>query len=211
MDEQFSRQVAKPRFYLVLLAAFAGTGLILAAIGIYGVMSYTVARRTRGFGIRMALGAERRDILRLVLGVGTRLTIVGTILGIAGAYATTRLIASLLYAVEPSDLLTLACVYFCSAQLRWARAIWLHVGQPTRIQAQPCGASKRAGRIELRDACPGSRRRRGRKTTAGCAAISVGKRPRRPSKNFRSARSKNGRANAKEVQTLRILSYVRYY
>ena len=110
MDEWFSQQVAKPRFYLVLLGAFAGAGLILAAIGIYGVISYAVARRTHEFGIRMALGAEHRDILRLVLAVGTRLTIIGTVLGLAGAYAATRLIASLLYGVRPEDPLTLACV-----------------------------------------------------------------------------------------------------
>ncbi len=110
MDDWFSRQVAKPRFYLMLLAAFAGTGLILAAIGIYGVISYTVARRTREFGIRMALGAERRDILRLVLAVGTRLTIMGTVIGLAGATAATRLISSLLYGVRPGDPLTFACV-----------------------------------------------------------------------------------------------------
>ncbi len=110
MDDWFSLQVAKPRFYLILFAAFAGTGLILAAIGIYGVISYNVERRTREFGIRMVLGAERRDILRLVLGSATRLTIIGTMLGIAGAYAATRLISSLLYGVRPGDPLTFACV-----------------------------------------------------------------------------------------------------
>jgi predicted permease len=110
MDDWFSQQVAKSRFYLILLAAFAGTGLILAAVGIYGVMSYTVARRTREFGIRMALGAEHRDILRLVLAVGARMTIIGTVIGLAGAYAATRLISSLLYGVRPNDPLTFACV-----------------------------------------------------------------------------------------------------
>src|SRR5437762_5053623 len=90
-------KLAKPRFYLMLLAAFAGTGLVLAATGIYGVISYTVARRTREFGVRIALGAEHRDILQLVLAQGTRLTVLGAVLGLAGAYAATRLISSLLY------------------------------------------------------------------------------------------------------------------
>ena len=110
MNDWFSGQVAKPRFYLMLLGAFAGTGLLLAAIGIYGVMSYTVARRTREFGIRMAFGAEHGDILWLVLADGTRLTIIGTALGVAGAFAATRFISSLLYGVRPDDPLMFACV-----------------------------------------------------------------------------------------------------
>jgi predicted permease len=110
MDSWFSEQVSKPRFYLILLAAFAGTALILAAIGIYGVISYTVSRRTREFGIRIALGAEQGDILRLVIAVGTHLTLAGTLLGLAGAFAATRLISSLLYGVQPVDPLTFACV-----------------------------------------------------------------------------------------------------
>lgn len=110
MDDWFAREVAKPRFYMLLLAAFAATGLILAAIGIYGVTAYTVARRTREFAIRMALGAGRSDISRLVLSLGTRLTIAGTVIGLAGALAATRLISSLLYGVKPGDPLTLASV-----------------------------------------------------------------------------------------------------
>ena len=110
MDDSFAREVAKPRFYVIVLGAFAAVGVVLAALGIYGVISYTVARRTREFGIRMALGAEHRDILRLVLGVGVRLTVVGLVLGIAGGYAATHLISSLLYGVRPGDPITFACV-----------------------------------------------------------------------------------------------------
>ena len=110
MDASFSREVATPRFYTFLLSAFAAVGLILAAIGIYGVMSYTVVRRTHEFGIRMALGAEPGDILRLVLGAGTRLAGVGAMVGLAGAFAATRLLSALLYGVRPSDPVTLGCV-----------------------------------------------------------------------------------------------------
>jgi putative ABC transport system permease protein len=110
MDSSFAREVARPQFYTLLLGAFAAVGLILAAIGIYGVMSYTVIRRTREFGIRIAIGAEPGDILRLVLGVGARLTCVGAILGLAGAFAATRLLSSLLYGVRPADPVTLVCV-----------------------------------------------------------------------------------------------------
>ena len=110
MDALFSRQVAQPRFYLGLLGAFAATGLILSAIGIYGVMSYMVLRRTREFGIRMALGARETDILSLVLGRATFLISGGVIVGLAGTLAVTRLLSSLLFGVQPNDPLTLVCV-----------------------------------------------------------------------------------------------------
>jgi len=110
MDAMFSRQVAQPRFYLGVLGAFAATGLILAAIGIYGVMSYMVLRRTQEFGIRMALGARETDILSLVLGKATFLIAGGVIAGLAGALVLNRLLSSLLYGVQPNDPLTLGCV-----------------------------------------------------------------------------------------------------
>jgi putative ABC transport system permease protein len=108
LDRRFERSVAKPRFYVVLLGIMASLALILAAIGIYGVMSYNVARRTREFGIRMALGAQRGDILALVLGLGMRLTFAGAVLGAAGGLALTRVLTSLLYGVSPGDPLTFA-------------------------------------------------------------------------------------------------------
>jgi len=134
MDDWFSLQLAKPRFYLMLLAAFAGTGLVLAAIGIYGVISYTVARRTREFGVRIALGAEHRDILQLVLAQGTRLTVLGAVLGLAGAYAATRLISSLLYGVRAGDPLTFACVLVLLAGVALGAC---YVAARKAIQADP--------------------------------------------------------------------------
>jgi putative ABC transport system permease protein len=110
MDAMFSREVAQPRFYLGLLGAFAAAGLILAAIGIYGVMSYMVLRRTQEFGIRIALGAKESDILSLVVGRASFPIAGGIIAGLAGSFVVTRLLSSLLYGVRPNDPLTLVCV-----------------------------------------------------------------------------------------------------
>jgi predicted permease len=106
LDDVFSEQVAKPRFYAALLGVFAGVGLILAAVGIYGVTAYSVARRRHEFGIRLALGAEPAAVIRLALGSGARVVAAGTGAGLAGAWAVTRLLASLLYQVKPRDPLT---------------------------------------------------------------------------------------------------------
>jgi ABC-type antimicrobial peptide transport system permease subunit len=86
-----------------LLGTFACLAFILAAVGIYGVVSYSVTQRTREIGIRIALGAKQSDVLRLVLGEGFRLTMLGVILGLAGAFAATRVLTSLLFEVKPRD------------------------------------------------------------------------------------------------------------
>jgi putative ABC transport system permease protein len=109
LDDWYDRELAKPRFYLILVGAFAALGIILAAVGIYGVISYGVALRTQEIGIRVALGAERGHILRLILGGGLKLVCVGTVLGLAGALVLTRLLSTLLYRVRPDDPMTFAC------------------------------------------------------------------------------------------------------
>jgi putative ABC transport system permease protein len=108
MEEVVASSTAPWRFYLTLLGVFAGISLLLAAIGIYGVVSYAISERTQEIGIRMALGAGRRDVLRLVFYQGLKLTAAGLAVGLAGSLALTRFIVGFLYGVKPSDPLTFA-------------------------------------------------------------------------------------------------------
>jgi putative ABC transport system permease protein len=110
MQDIVSGSMSSQRFPMVLLAVFAGLALLLASVGIYGVISYSVTRRTHEIGIRMALGAERKDVLRMVVGQGLRLALTGVAIGIAGALALTRFLVSLLYGVKPTDPLTFIAV-----------------------------------------------------------------------------------------------------
>jgi putative ABC transport system permease protein len=110
MDQVISRSTASRRFSLFLLTSFAALALLLAAIGIYAVLAYSVARRTHEIGVRMAMGAGRDDVLRLVLGQGLRLTAAGMVLGVLAALGLTRFLRSLLYEVQPSDPSTFAVV-----------------------------------------------------------------------------------------------------
>lgn len=110
MSEVVERSMVQPRFLSILLATFAGIALFLAAIGIYGVMAYSVAQRTQEIGVRMALGAQRIHVLRLVFSQGFLLLIIGTAIGLAGAFALTRLMKSLLFEVTATDPLTYSSV-----------------------------------------------------------------------------------------------------
>jgi putative ABC transport system permease protein len=101
---------ARPRFRTFLLVLFAGVAVLLAAIGIYGIMSYTVAQGRREIGIRAALGAQRRDLLRMVLRKGLKLTLIGIALGLIGAFGLTRLMSNLLFGVSATDPMTFAGV-----------------------------------------------------------------------------------------------------
>ncbi|HEU4930424.1 MAG TPA: ABC transporter permease [Pyrinomonadaceae bacterium] len=110
MDEYLSASVAAPRFSTTLLSIFAGVALVLTIVGLYGVMSYSVAQRTNEIGIRMALGAQSRDVLLMIVKQGSVLIALGLTIGLVGAYALTRLISSLLFGVTAKDPFTFAAV-----------------------------------------------------------------------------------------------------
>jgi ABC-type antimicrobial peptide transport system permease subunit len=112
MNQIADGAVATPRFAFVLVAFFAGLAIVLAAIGTYGVIAYSVGRRTPEFGLRMALGARRLDVLRLVLTQATRLVLAGTVLGMVLALVFARVLKSLIYEISPTDPLTFTGVAF---------------------------------------------------------------------------------------------------
>jgi ABC-type antimicrobial peptide transport system permease subunit len=103
VQQRLDQSIADPQFVMLILAIFAALGVVLASVGLFGVISYTVGQRTREIGIRMTLGATRAVIAGLVVGDGLRLAAVGIVLGLAGATAATRLIQSMLYGVSRLD------------------------------------------------------------------------------------------------------------
>ena len=113
MEQRVATAMAPPRFRTTLIALFAAVALILACVGIYGVISYSVTQRTHEIGIRIALGAQRRNVLQLVLGQGALLAVIGVTLGLGGAFALTRLMASLLFGVTPTDAAIFTSVPLC--------------------------------------------------------------------------------------------------
>jgi putative ABC transport system permease protein len=132
LSEQLSSAVAEPRLYSVLLGIFALVALLLAALGIYGVVAFAVSQRTQEFGIRMALGAQTGDVLRLVIGQGMKLVTVGLALGLAGAFAATRLLKSLVFGVSVSDPVTFLVVSILLLVVALG-ACWLPARRATKV------------------------------------------------------------------------------
>ena len=110
MEQILSASLAFQKFLMTLMSLFAGLALVLAAVGIYGVMAYSVSQRTHEIGIRMALGARPRDVLQMVVGQGMLVALFGVIVGVGGAFAVTRLLSGILFGVKPTDPLTFSVV-----------------------------------------------------------------------------------------------------
>jgi putative ABC transport system permease protein len=110
LEQNLSTRVAQRRLNMLLLGLFASVALVLSAVGIYGVMNYAVTQRTNEIGIRVALGAQTRDVLRLVVGEGMILALAGVVFGLVMTFALTRLMASLLFGVSATDPLTFAAI-----------------------------------------------------------------------------------------------------
>jgi putative ABC transport system permease protein len=132
MDQLLSNSVVQPRLNLALLVTFAALALVLAAVGIYGVMAYTVTQRTHEIGIRMAIGAQTEDVLKQVLMEGARLAVMGLVLGLAGSLAANRLMATLLFGVKPTDPLTFAAVAVLLTSVMLA-ACYIPARRATRV------------------------------------------------------------------------------
>lgn len=132
MDEIIARTIAARRFSMLLLGAFAALALLLATIGVYGVTSYAVGRRTSEIGLRMALDAHRRQVFRLVLGEGMQLALRGTLLGLAAALALSRLLSGLLFRVSAQDPLTLTSVAVILVTVA-ALACWIPARRAMRV------------------------------------------------------------------------------
>jgi ABC-type antimicrobial peptide transport system permease subunit len=134
LDQTVSKLADRPRFETALLGFFAFCGLLMAVIGLYGVISFVAAQRTQEIGVRMALGATRMDILRLIVGEGVRLIAVGGVLGIGAALATAQLLKSMLFNVGPRDPLTYAAVALLLALVALAATL---VPARTAMKVEP--------------------------------------------------------------------------
>jgi putative ABC transport system permease protein len=132
MDEKFSEATAQARYNALLLGLFAALALVMSQMGIYGVMSYAVSARTHEIGIRMALGAERRAVLRLIIGQGMKLAVAGMAIGLIAAVAATRLIKTLLFGVGANDPMTLCGVTLLLAIVALL-ACWIPARRATKV------------------------------------------------------------------------------
>jgi putative ABC transport system permease protein len=132
LEERVVTSIRQQRFAMLLLAIFAGTALALAVVGLYGVISYAVAQRTREFGIRVALGAKVHDLLQLVVGQGMKLVMIGLVLGVIGSLALTRVLSGFLFGVRPTDPATFAAVSMLLA-IVGVIACWLPARRASKV------------------------------------------------------------------------------
>jgi ABC-type antimicrobial peptide transport system permease subunit len=132
LAERVSLSLAERRFHLLLIAIFAGIAVALAVVGVHSIVAYSVGQRTREIGLRVALGAQKRDIFQLIVGQGMGLAAVGVVVGLAGSMGLARFLESLLFEIRPSDPLT----FFSSAILLAATAFlacWLPAMRAARV------------------------------------------------------------------------------
>jgi putative ABC transport system permease protein len=132
MGQYLGAAVAQPRFSAMLFSLFALLALLLAAVGLYGVMAYTVSQRTREVGVRMALGAQPAGVLRLMIAQGMRLTLLGVGVGLAGAFALARLMKALLFGVSETDPATFAAIVLLLATIAFV-ACWIPARRATKV------------------------------------------------------------------------------
>jgi ABC-type antimicrobial peptide transport system permease subunit len=132
MEQIVSQSVAPRRFSMLLLAVFAIVALALAVIGIYGMLSYSVAQRTREIGLRMTLGAQRTDVMRLVIGHGMKLAIAGVGLGLIASFALTRTMKNLLFGVSATDPITFGSITLLLAVVALL-ACWIPARKATKV------------------------------------------------------------------------------
>jgi putative ABC transport system permease protein len=132
MDDVFGASVSRPRLLAQLLGTFAGLALLLAAVGTYGILAYTVSERRKEIGIHMALGATRGNVMNKILGQGLRLTAIGLIVGVAAAFGLTRLLQAQLFNVEPTDPATMAAVSLFVALVAFI-ACYIPAARATRV------------------------------------------------------------------------------
>jgi putative ABC transport system permease protein len=132
MDAVFAESIRRPRLLAQLLGAFAALALLLAAVGTYGVLAYSVTERRREIGVRMALGAARSDVIGLVMKQGLQATVIGVVIGLAGSFIVNRLIATLLFGVQPTDPTTLVAVIMTITFVA-ALACWLPAWRASRL------------------------------------------------------------------------------
>jgi putative ABC transport system permease protein len=132
IEAAYAEFFATPRFYAFLMTTFASIGLAITAVGLYGVLAYTIAQRTREFGIRLALGAQAKDVLGLVLRSGLLMTVAGVALGVAGSMAVTSALGTLLVENKPTDALTYVLVIASLVLVAFA-ACWIPARRATRV------------------------------------------------------------------------------